>query len=274
MALAMGRFGYWDNGSYVYLIDDGTGYADYLSALRSYIEKAYAANDGILHSAKATEWHRAVVAIAALGGDPEHFGMYNDLPIDLIADGSYNSQLKAGPGTQGLNGWIWGLIAMDTGMYKVPEDAKYTRETFITEILKMQLTDGVSGNAYGGWVLGGFVSKSDVDMTGMRFRRLLLTTTTTPFILMSMKTARRRFPKRFASAWMKHLMCSEPCRMQTADLFHGDRKASRVFPRSWWLFVRSGSTLQRTHGSFPATEKPCWTACFSSFCRTEVSAIL
>lgn len=172
MALAMGRFGYWDNGSYIYLIDDGTGYADYLSALRSYIEKAYAANDGILHSAKATEWHRAVVAIAALGGDPEHFGMYNDLPIDLIADGSYNSQLKAGPGTQGLNGWIWGLIAMDTGMYKVPEDAKYTRETFITEILKMQLTDGVSGNAYGGWVLGGFGSKSDVDMTAMAIQAL------------------------------------------------------------------------------------------------------
>ncbi len=172
MALAMGRFGYWDNGTYTYLIDDGTGYGDYLAAMRAYIEKTYAENAGILHSAKATEWHRAVVAIAALGGDPTDFGIYQGNPINLIADGSYNNMLKAGPGTQGINGWIWGLIAMDTGMYPVPADAKYTRETFITEILKMQLTDGVQGNAYGGWVLGGYGSRSDVDITAMAIQAL------------------------------------------------------------------------------------------------------
>ena len=172
MALAMGRFGYWDHGTYTYMIDDGTGYEDYLAAMKSYIEKTYVANEGILHSAKATEWHRAVVAIAALGGDPTNFGTYLDGTIDLIADGSYNNMLTAGPGTQGINGWIWGLIAMDTGMYTVPADAKYTRETFITEILKMQLTDGVKGNSYGGWVLGGFGSRSDVDITAMAVQAL------------------------------------------------------------------------------------------------------
>ena len=66
MALAMGRFGYSDD-AYVYMIDDGTGYTDYLAAMRTYIEQTYAANNGVLHSVKATEWHRAVVAIAALG---------------------------------------------------------------------------------------------------------------------------------------------------------------------------------------------------------------
>ncbi len=59
-------------------------------------------------ASKATEWHRAVVAIAALGGDPTAFGNYNGQPINLIADGSYNCVLRDGPGTQGLNGWIWG----------------------------------------------------------------------------------------------------------------------------------------------------------------------
>ena len=172
MALAMGRFGYWNNGTYTYLIEDGTGYADYLAAMKAYIEKTYADNDGILHSAKATEWHRAVAAIAALGGDPTDFGAYRGKPINLIADGSYNNMLKAGPGTQGINGWIWGLIAMDAGMYPVPADAKYTREAFITEILKMQLTDGVRGNTYGGWVLGGFGSRSDVDITAMAIQAL------------------------------------------------------------------------------------------------------
>ena len=172
MALAMGRFGYYDSGEYYYLIDDGTGYEDYLSAMQSYIEKTYSDNGGILHSAKATEWHRAVVTIAALGGNPVSFGTYNGSPINLIADGSYSNSLKAGPGTQGINGWIWGLIAMDTGMYEVPSDAKYTRETFISEILKMQLTDGVNGNEYGGWVLGGYGSSSDVDITAMAIQAL------------------------------------------------------------------------------------------------------
>lgn len=171
MALAMGRFGYYQSGSN-YLIDDGSGYEDYLAAMRAYIETTYAENNGILHSTKATEWHRAVVTIAALGGDPTCTGFYNGNPIDLIADGSYNNKLKAGPGTQGINGWIWGLISMDTRMYEVPEDAKYTREDYITEILKLQLTDGVNGNEYGGWVLGGYGSSSDVDITAMAIQSL------------------------------------------------------------------------------------------------------
>ncbi len=172
MALAMGRFGYFDAEGYHYLADDGTGYADYLAAMKAYIEKTYQENNGILHRVKATEWHRAVVAIAALGGDPTAFGVYKGSAIDLIADGSYNSPLQSGPGTQGINGWIWGLIAMDTGMYNVPAEAKYSRDTFIKEILKMQLTDGVNGNEYGGFVLGGFGSKSDVDITAMAIQAL------------------------------------------------------------------------------------------------------
>ena len=171
MALAMGRFGYSDD-AYVYMIDDGTGYTDYLAAMRTYIEQTYAANNGVLHSVKATEWHRAVVAIAALGGDPTDFGTYNGQPINLIADGSYNCALREGPGTQGLNGWIWGLIAMDTVRAEVPENAKYPRARFITEILRMQLTDGVNGNAFGGWVLGGYGTQSDVDMTAMAIQAL------------------------------------------------------------------------------------------------------
>ena len=173
MALAMGRFGYFDaNGNYKFMIDDGTGYQDYLAAMKTYIENTYAANGGVLHSVKATEWQRAVVTIAALGGDPTSFGTYNGNAIDLVADGSYNCVPKRGPGGQGINGWIWGLISINTGMYTVPSDAKYSVETFITEILKMQMTDGVNGNEYGGWVLGGYGSSSDVDITAMAIQAL------------------------------------------------------------------------------------------------------
>ena len=172
MALAMGRFGYYVGNEYVHMVDDGTGYEDYLAAMKTYVEATYEANNGILHSVKATEWQRAIVAIAALGGDPTNFGTYNGKPINLIADGTYNCVVKNGPGTQGINGWIWGLIALDTGSYQVPADAKYPRETFIKEILKMQLTDGVNGNKYGGWVLGGYGSSSDIDITAMAIQAL------------------------------------------------------------------------------------------------------
>ncbi len=168
LVLALGRYGYYnDNGDYVYLIDEG--YDEYLSAMKSYIENTYAQNGGILHRVKATEWHRAVVTIAALGGGPTDFGVYNEAPIDLIADGSYNN---SDPGKQGINGWIWGLIALDAGLYDVPADAKFTREQFITEILSRQLTDGVNGNEYGGWVLAGYGANSDVDITAMAIQAL------------------------------------------------------------------------------------------------------
>ena len=172
MAIAMGRFGYLSFGEYVPMVQDGTGYGDYLASLRAYIEKTYAENGGLLHQTKATEWHRAILAIAALGGDPTAFGTYNGKPINLVADGCYQNALQEGPGTQGLNGWIWGLLALDAGNYEVPADAKYPRETFIREILKLQLTDGAMGNRYGGWVLGGFGSTSDVDMTAMAIQAL------------------------------------------------------------------------------------------------------
>ena len=163
MALAMARYGYFDaNGNYQYILDDGTGYGDYLSALKTYVEEKYVSGNGKLHSVKATEWHRAAVTIAALGGDPTSFGTYNGEPIDLIADGSYDCVTSRGPGGQGINGWIWGLISINAGMYSVPANAKYSVETFITEILKLQLTDGVSGNEYAGWALSGFATDPDI----------------------------------------------------------------------------------------------------------------
>ncbi|MCM1544789.1 MAG: hypothetical protein NC110_05755, partial [Ruminococcus sp.] len=172
MALAMGRFGYRDiDGTYRYMIDED-GYDAYLDAMKSYIEKTYAENNGILHSVKATEWHRAAVTIAALQGNPLSFGTYNGNPINLIADGSYNCVVDGGVGKQGMNGLIWGLIALDAGSYDVPSGASFTREKFIEELLKLQLTDGVNGNEYGGWVLGGYGSSSDVDITAMTIQAL------------------------------------------------------------------------------------------------------
>ncbi len=62
--------------------------------------------------------------------------------IDLIADGTYDRGKTASLGRQGINGWIWGLIALDSLRYEIPEGGYYSREDLITEILCRQLADG------------------------------------------------------------------------------------------------------------------------------------
>ena len=98
-------------------------YDQYLDGLKKYVEKCYR-KDGGLHDIKATEYHRISLAVLSLGGDPTSFGKKSDgTPIDLIADGTYNFGEKE-LGLQGLNGWIWALIALDASGADVPEDAK------------------------------------------------------------------------------------------------------------------------------------------------------
>lgn len=130
----------------------------YLAVVRDRVEERYA-QPGKLNSAKATEWHRIALAVLAMGGDPTAFGTdENGQPIDLIADGTYNRGKTASLGRQGINGWIWGLIALDSLRYSVPEDAYYTRDTIIMEIMRQQLPDG-------GFALSG--KSADPDITAM-----------------------------------------------------------------------------------------------------------
>ncbi len=149
-AMALGRYGYEDNyGSYLGVIDD-------------YIETEYK-TDAKLDIYKATEWQRIGLAITAVGGNPKAFSNFEGSPIDLVSDGSYNRGLVQSPGRQGINGWIYGLIFMDSKRYEIPDTANDTREDFILELLKLQLADG-------GFALMG--NKSDVDITAMTLQAL------------------------------------------------------------------------------------------------------
>ena len=104
-------------------IDDD--YEMYLAALRENVSERYA-KDGGLDKIKATEWHRITLAVLALGGDPTSFGRDSEgKPINLIADGVYN---RDNLGAQGINGLIWGLIALDAADFSVPDGAYYTRD--------------------------------------------------------------------------------------------------------------------------------------------------
>ena len=148
--MAMGRYGYDDDN------------ASYLAVVDKYIEACYLTEDK-LNYAKATEWHRIGLAITAMGGNPKEFSTFEGQPIDLISDGTYNRGLVRSPGRQGINGWIFGLILMDSKKHEVPENAYHTREDFIIEILERQLADG-------GFALIG--SRSDVDITAMAIQSL------------------------------------------------------------------------------------------------------
>ena len=135
----------------------------YLAVIRDRVEERYA-QPGKLSAAKATEWHRIALAVLAMGGDPTSLGKDKDgQPIDLIADGTYDRGKTTSLGRQGINGWIWGLIALDSLRYPVPEDAYYTRDDIIIEILRQQFPDG-------GFALSG--NSADPDITAMALQAL------------------------------------------------------------------------------------------------------
>lgn len=144
-AFALGRIGY---------IDD---FDAYLAVAEKNSQNRYELPQK-LDDTKATEWHRIALAILATGGDPT-----NVKGIDLIADGTYNRARTTSLGTQGINGWIWGLIALDSMRYSVPADAATTRQDMIKEILQAQLADG--GFSF-------YHDTADADITAMALQAL------------------------------------------------------------------------------------------------------
>jgi prenyltransferase beta subunit len=151
--IALGRLGYEDN------------YSAYLSVIKKIIRERYQSVDK-LDKVKATEWHRISLAILAMGGDPTNVGEDQEgNTINLIADGTYNRGYQMDIGAQGINGYIWGLITLDSMGYEVPKDAYYNREDLIKEILKRQQKNG-------GFSLEGEEGETDPDITAMVLQAL------------------------------------------------------------------------------------------------------
>ncbi|MFB9757230.1 DUF4430 domain-containing protein [Ectobacillus funiculus] len=90
---------------------------------------------------------RTILAINALGADPTNFAGQN------LVSKLYNDETVGS-----INSYIYALLALDSRDYEIPSDAKWTRDSLISEILKEQHADG-------GW---SFSSETgDPDMTGM-----------------------------------------------------------------------------------------------------------
>ena len=110
--------------------------------------------------AKATEGCRAVLTALCIGADPSDIS-----DIDLLAECIYYRGENNSIGKQGLNGWIWALIALDSFDWKAPEDAGLTRVDIVNTILAAQNEDG-------GFSIEPSVGESDPDLTAMAVQAL------------------------------------------------------------------------------------------------------
>ena len=125
--------------------------AGYYDNVVEYVKAKADANER-LHPAKVTDNARVILALTAIGKDVTNVGGHNLLKgLDNMA---YVQ-------TQGINGPIFTLIALDSHNYPTMGDV--TREKLIQVILDAQLNDG-------GWDLS--AENADTDMTAMAIQAL------------------------------------------------------------------------------------------------------
>ena len=125
--------------------------AGYYDNVVEYV-KANADKNERLHRAKVTDNARVILALTSIGKDVTNVGGHN------LLKGLDNMDYVQ---TQGINGPIFTLIALDSHNYPTMGDV--TREKLIQVILDAQLTDG-------GWALS--ADKADPDMTAMAIQAL------------------------------------------------------------------------------------------------------
>ncbi|WP_257963745.1 prenyltransferase/squalene oxidase repeat-containing protein [Carnobacterium maltaromaticum] len=105
----------------------------------------------------ATDYERTIIGVLSVGGDPtnipeatEHKNLIEDLYRFNVING-------------GTNAVIYGILALQTKEYDVPEDAVFSIQDLINKLVSVQKADG-------GWAL--FGSASDIDITGMAMTAL------------------------------------------------------------------------------------------------------
>lgn len=102
-----------------------------------------------------TDPERYTLGILAAGGDPTNISGYN------LVQSIYNSDVTS----QGINGVIYALIALDSKNFNIPSDALWTSGKLVNEILKNQNPDGR-------WSLSAAGDQSDADITAMALTAL------------------------------------------------------------------------------------------------------
>lgn len=116
----------------------------------AYIKKVEAdlkKSNGVLE--QPTDYQRMIIGLPAAKADPTNIAGYN-----LLEKVYNNEDLES----QGINAYVYGLIALDSKSYNVPDSAMWTRKKLVEVILDNRIKDN-------GWDFAGI--KADPDMTGM-----------------------------------------------------------------------------------------------------------
>ena len=139
----------------------------------SYFENYYAnveqqvkSAKGILHDKKYSEYSRVILGLTAAGYDPTDVAGY-DLTMTLA---DFEKTVW-----QGINGPIYGLIALDSLNYPLPINSgakiQATRGMYVDEIIRRQLPDG-GFSLIGETGVEDINYKSDPDITAMAVQAL------------------------------------------------------------------------------------------------------
>ena len=125
----------------------------------SQIENQVKQQNGILSDKKNTEYSRVIVALTAMGKDPQNVAGYSLLtPL-----GNYEETIS-----QGVTGAIYALLALDCGGYEMPITAssgtQATRQLYIDFVLTYQGADGGFSFVQGG--------EGEADITAMAIQVL------------------------------------------------------------------------------------------------------
>ncbi len=130
------------------------------------VKKQLRDTNGLLHDKKYTEYSRVILGLTAAGYDPTDVAAY-DL-TKALAD--YEKTVW-----QGINGPIYGLIALDCHAYTIPTNSQArlqaSRDMYVDEIIGRQLPDGgfslleLGDQAHTSY-------KSDPDITAMVLQAL------------------------------------------------------------------------------------------------------
>lgn len=131
---------------------------EYFQRYYETVEEYVTARGGVVDDKKYTEYARLILALTAIGKNPADVAGCNLLtPL-----GDYEGTVS-----QGINGSIWALLALDSADYAVPycptAKVQATRELYVNHILAQQTPDG-------GWSLSG--ETADPDITAMALQAL------------------------------------------------------------------------------------------------------
>lgn len=148
-------------------------YDTYLYNLEQYVSECYKTS-GYIDDRKATETQRIALTVSILGGDPTSFGEDKEgNEINLVADGTYGFYKLSNAnkedamsvlGTQGINGYIYALLLLDSNNYEIPAEETVTREAIVKALLDGQSEEGGFALGEGG--------DPDVDITAMALHAL------------------------------------------------------------------------------------------------------